>query len=191
MAAPSPLPMPPATSDFDYETTVEACARGDAAALQALYQRESRWLLGVAQRIVRDRDAAHDVLQDAFVQIWQRASTYQRALGSARGWVYTVVRHKALDEVRRAARELPAGDLRDEMAEQPDDTLAGPSELSGDAEALGRCLAALDAQKRSCIVSAFVEGLTHDQIAARLAAPLGSVKSWIRRGLLSLRTCLQ
>ena len=187
MAAPYPQPMPPAP-DFDYETTVEACARGDAAALHALYERESRWLLGVAQRIVRDRDAAHDVLQDAFVQIWQRASTYQRALGSARGWVYTVVRHKALDEVRRAAREMPAGDLRDELAEQPEEA---PAALSADADALGRCLAALDAQKRDCIVSAFVEGLTHEQIAARLAAPLGSVKSWIRRGLLSLRACLQ
>lgn len=179
------MPSPP--PDFDYESTVEACARGDAAALHALYARESRWLLGVAQRIVRDRDAAHDVLQDAFVQIWQRASTFDRTLGSARGWIYTVVRHKALDESRRAQRELPAGELMEQLATQ-----AAPeaSPIAADADALGRCLAALDAPKRDCIVSAFVEGLTHEQIAARLAAPLGSVKSWIRRGLLSLRDCL-
>lgn len=179
--------MPPPYPDFDYESTVEACARGDAAALQALYARESRWLLGVAQRIVRDRDAAHDVLQDAFVQIWQRASTFDRRLGSARGWIYTVVRHKALDECRRAQRELPAGDLLEELSHQ-----AAPAAVpvAADADSLSRCLDALEANKRDCIVSAFVEGLTHEQIAARLAAPLGSVKSWIRRGLLSLRECL-
>ena len=181
--------MPPARPDFDYESTVEACARGDAAALHALYARESRWLLGVAQRIVRDRDAAHDVLQDAFVQIWQRASTYQRALGSARGWIYTVVRHKALDESRRAQREMPAGDLLEELSAQAAE-MTTPSPVHADADALSRCLDALDSTKRDCIVSAFVEGLTHEQIAARLAAPLGSVKSWIRRGLLSLRACL-
>lgn len=182
----------PDASPFDYETAVEACARGDAQALRALYDRESRWLLGVAQRIVRDRDAAHDVLQDAFVAIWQRAGSYQRALGSARGWVYTVVRHKALDEARRAAREAPAGDLRDALSERSDDAAPVASSVSADvdAAALARCLDALDAHKRDCIVSAFVEGLTHDQIATRLAAPLGSVKSWIRRGLLSLKACL-
>lgn len=179
--------MPPPHPDFDYESTVEACARGDAAALHALYARESRWLLGVAQRIVRDRDAAHDVLQDAFVQIWQRASTFDRRLGSARGWVYTVVRHKALDECRRAQRELPAGDLLEELSAQA--APAAPA-IAADADTLSRCLDALEANKRDCIVSAFVEGLTHEQIAARLAAPLGSVKSWIRRGLLSLRECL-
>ncbi len=182
----------PDASPFDYENTVEACARGDAQALRALYERESHWLLGVAQRIVRDRDTAHDVLQDAFVAIWQRAGSYQRALGSARGWVYTVVRHKALDEARRAARESPAGDLRDALSEQPDDAGfdSAPASADIDAAALERCLQGLDANKRDCIVSAFVEGLTHDQIATRLAAPLGSVKSWIRRGLMALKACL-
>lgn len=180
--------MPPPATDFDYESHVEACARGDAAALHALYLRESRWLLAVAQRIVRDRDAAHDVLQDAFVQIWQRASTYQRALGSARGWVYTVVRHRALDVARRAHREVPVGDELESLQEAPPAVEAWPG--PGDIDALGRCLDTLEPARRECIVGAFVEGLTHEQIAARAAAPLGTVKSWIRRGLLSLRECL-
>ena len=94
---------------FDYESAVEACARGECTGLRALYEREASWLLGVALRIVRKRDIARDVLQDAFVQIWQRAATYQRTLGSARGWIYTVVRHRALDEVRRAGRETQIG----------------------------------------------------------------------------------
>lgn len=182
--------MPTPASDFDYETTVEACARGDRAALQALYHRESRWLLGVAQRIVRDRDLAHDVLQESFMQVWQRAGTYERALGSARGWLYTVVRHQALNEARRAAREVPAGDALEPMVEQSGSAWAAP-DAAPDGEALGRCLEALEPRNRDCIVSAFVEGHTQAQIAERLATPLGTVKSWIRRGLLSLRECMQ
>ena len=180
----------PISPDFDYESAVEACARGELDALQSLYARESRWLLGVAQRIVRDRDAAHDVLQDAFLQIWQRASTYQRALGSARGWIYTVVRHQALDESRRAAREMPAGDALESLSDQAQTESASAVADAADGHALGRCLDTLSPRHRDCVVSAFVEGYTHEQIAARLAAPLGSVKSWIRRGLLSLKECL-
>ena len=94
---------------FDYEAAVEACARGERYALRSLYQREARWLLAVAQRIVRDRELARDVVQDAFLQIWQRASSFRRELGSGRGWIYTVVRHRALDVARTAgARRRPA-----------------------------------------------------------------------------------
>ena len=175
---------------FDYESTLEACARGESPALRALYDRESRWLLGVALRIVRDRDAAHDVLQDAFLQIWQRAGSYQRALGSARGWVYTVVRHRALDEVRRAGRETAVGDDIEAYADMHASSHQSAAPAAVDAGLLTRCLEALDERKRECVVYAFVEGYTHEQISQRLAAPVGSVKSWIRRGLISLKECL-
>ncbi len=176
-------------SFFDYESTVEACARGDSAALRALYEREARWLLGVAQRILRDRDQAHDVLQDAFLQIWQKAGSYQRALGSARGWVYTVVRHRALVEARRSGRETPAGDDIEALA---DASSVRDNHVSPvcDAESLERCLEGLEPSRRQCIVQAFVEGYTHEQIAKSLATPVGTVKSWIRRGLLALKECL-
>ncbi len=175
---------------FDYESTIEACARGEHVALRSLYERESRWLLGVALRIVRDRDAAHDVLQDAFLQIWQRAGSYQRSLGSARGWVYTVVRHRALDVLRRAGRETSVGDDIDAYADRDASSNHLPDSGSVDEVLLNRCLDALDERKRECVVYAFVEGFTHEQIAQRLAAPIGSVKSWIRRGLISLKECL-
>ena len=77
-----------------------ACARGERFALRALYEREARWLLGVAQRIVRDRERAEDFMREAFLQVWQHAATFPPALGSARGWVYTLVRHAALKAVR-------------------------------------------------------------------------------------------
>lgn len=177
------------TVPFDYESAVEACARGDSTALRALYEREAAWLLGVALRIVRNRDSARDVLQDAFVQIWQRAATYQRALGSARGWIYTVVRHRALDEVRRAGRETPAGDALEALVDATADrhAIASAQAISASIE---ECLQTLDQRRRECIIYAFIEGYTHEEIATALVAPIGTVKSWIRRGLLALKECL-
>jgi RNA polymerase sigma factor (sigma-70 family) len=177
------------TDAFDYEAAVEACARGERQALRSLYEREARWLLAVAQRIVRDREAARDVVQDAFLQIWQRASSFRRDLGSGRGWIYTVVRHRALDVARTAGRETAAGDDIDTLADAAALGGAGVTN-SFDTQSLSRCLDTLDASKRDCIVLAFVEGYTQDQIARRLETPVGTVKSWIRRGLLSLKECL-
>lgn len=181
----------PTVDAFDYESALEACARGERFALRALYEREARWLLGVAQRIVKDHEIAQDVLQDAFLLVWQRASTYQRALGSARGWIYTVVRHRALDEVRRVRPEHAAGDDLEAIADARGLHAPGLDSGSHDrSESIERCLGSLEERKRECIVYAFVEGYTHDQIAARLATPVGTVKSWIRRGLLALKECL-
>lgn len=171
---------------FDYEAAVLGCARGERFALRALYLREARWLLGVAQRIVRDRARAEDVVQDAFLQVWQRASTFQPALGSARGWIYTIVRHRALKELRGTAHASPL-DPQD-LAMQ-----AGPDEAARrglDAESLERCLERLEAERRACVLHAFVDGYTHEQIAERLGTPLGTVKTWIRRSLARLRDCL-
>lgn len=179
--------MPAAADDFDYEAALEACARGERYALRAIYEREARWLLGVALRIVRNRDVAQEVLQEGFLQIWQRAGSYQRNLGSGRGWIYTVVRHRALDEVRRHRPEVSVGDGLEALAEQAQGVQEVPR---ADASALERCLDTLDDRNRSCIVSAFIEGYTHEQISQRLGKPVGTVKSWIRRGLLSLRECL-
>lgn len=182
--------MSPELQAFDHESLVEACAQGDRAALHAIYARESRWLLGVAQRIVRDRHTAHDVLHDAFIQIWTRASTYQRALGSARGWIFTIVRHRAMDEARKRARDVTLGDDAESIEAWPPASSMLPGADDAIARALARCLDALEGPRRHCIVFAFLDGYTHDEIATRLGKPVGTVKSWIRRGLLSLKECL-
>jgi RNA polymerase sigma-70 factor (ECF subfamily) len=179
----------PASDDtFDYEAAIEACARGERFALRALYDHEGRRLLAVALRIVRSRETAQEVLQESMLSIWQNAASYQRRLGSGRGWLYTVVRHKALDRARKRTPEVTLGDDFAAVADA-DAALHDDVPLS-DGLALHRCLEALDERKRECIVGAFVGGFTHDQISTQLAVPVGTVKSWIRRGLLSLRECL-
>jgi RNA polymerase sigma-70 factor (ECF subfamily) len=174
---------------FDYEATLAACAAGDRTALRALYEREGRWLMGVALRIVRNRTLAEDVLQDAFLQIWRAAGTFDRSRGSGRGWVYTVVRHRALQELRKTARAPELLPLDGDDAVEAGSS-SGEQLHAVDAHQLERCLEALEPQKRECIIQAFVEGYTHAQIAARTGAPIGTVKSWVRRGLLALRDCL-
>lgn len=183
--------MPASQPPFDYEAALLACARGERFALRALYEREARWLLGVALRIVRDRERAEDVLHDAFMQVWDHAATFQPALGSGRGWLYTVVRHAALKAAREPGRmqvmdvtELTA--LSD--AQQHD--VASDDDRGLDADSLERCLQRLDAARRACVVHAFVDGYTHEQIAQKLDTPLGTVKSWIKRSLASLKECL-
>jgi RNA polymerase sigma-70 factor (ECF subfamily) len=183
--------MPADATPFDYEAAVLACARGERFALRALYDREGRWLLGVAQRIVRDRERAEDVLHDAFVQIWQHASTFQPELGSARGWIYTVVRHRALKEARDGGRVVAMDPLL--LADLADTQQAGTAEAEQralDGDSLEHCLQRLEATRRACLMHAFVDGYTHEQIAQRLNTPLGTVKSWIRRSLASLKECL-
>lgn len=175
--------------DFDYEAALAACARGDRYALRAVYERERRWLMAVALRITRRRELAEEVLHDAFVQIWRKAATFDPALGSARGWIYTVVRHRALNAVRSSARTVAVDEgALVALADAQAAWRAGEREI--DAGALAECLGRLDDQKRTCVMLAFVDGYTHEELAKHLDAPLGTVKSWIRRALLALRECL-
>lgn len=183
---------------FDHDAAVLACARGERYALRALYEHEGRWLLGVAQRITGDRARAEDALHDAFLQIWRGAAGFDPALGSARGWIYTVVRHRALRD-RHTDGRLQAMDpatLVDVADARQADTTSGDGSHAGDgppgldSRDLDRCLERLEPERRTCVVLAFVDGHTHDQIAARTGTPLGTVKSWIRRSLLALRECL-
>lgn len=181
--------MSPPRTGFDYEAALLACARGDRAALRRLYECEARWLTGVALRIVRRRELADEVLHDAFLAIWSKASTYDPALGSARGWIYSVVRHRALNALRQRGQDS----LPEQVPPEAADDAPGPLDSLSrhkDAQALHRCLQLLDAQKRACILLAYVDGYSQSQIADRLACPLGSVKAWVRRGLLALKECL-
>nr|WP_028603468.1 sigma-70 family RNA polymerase sigma factor [Ottowia thiooxydans] len=192
--------MPPTThihdDSFDHDTALVACARGDRDALRRIYEYESRYLLGVALRIVRDRASAEDVLHDAFVAIWSRASSFDASRGAGRGWIYSIVRHAALNRVRDGARET----VLDEPAAAQHDAQAAlaawqenGSELAQHAALgrLGHCLDGLEPARRACILHAYLDGCSHSEIAARVQAPIGTVKAWIQRSLRALRECMQ
>jgi RNA polymerase sigma-70 factor (ECF subfamily) len=166
-----------------------AVAAGERDALRRLYEQQSVRLFGIAQAILRDRDASADALHDAFVSIARRAGQFDPARGPAEAWLGAIVRHAALDLARKRGRERPTDDptLGDTPVEPPQ---LGAVEGSIEAERLRRCLEALPEKNRQGIVLAFVHGLSHPQVAARLELPLGTVKAWIRRGLLTLRECL-
>ncbi len=164
-------------------------ATGDRNALRQLYQAQSVRLFGVANAILRDRDSAADALQDAFLRITQRAHQFDAKRGEASAWLGGIVRYAALDLARRRGRERPSDDpaLGDTAVapEALEQVLAG-EEL----KRLHWCLATLEEKYRRGILLAFVQGLSHAQISDRMHLPLGTVKAWIRRGLLQLRGCL-
>jgi RNA polymerase sigma-70 factor (ECF subfamily) len=171
-------------------TLVESVARGSRLALKRLYDLESRRLYGIALRIVRRPEVAADVLQEAFIQIWQNARSYSQERGAAEAWLTGIVRFRALDAVRKTGREVLSGDpALGDAAEEPDviERIGAEAEAS----ALRRCLGNLDDVQRRSVVLAFVDGYSHAEIAARIAEPLGTVKSRIRRGLAALKKCLE
>jgi RNA polymerase sigma-70 factor (ECF subfamily) len=172
----------------DMASLLRRCADGDRGAFRALYDRWGGRLYGIALRITRQAPLAADAMQDAFVQIWQQAHRFDPERGTAEAFLVSLVRYRALDLVRRQSREVP-GYEPDEREDEAPDAL---SRLVSSAEgtALHRCLGTLDAERRRLVVLAFVEGLSHGELAQRLRIPLGTVKSLIRRSLLSLRECL-
>lgn len=181
--------------DFDFEATVRACAAGEYAALERLYRQESPRLLGIARRIVGDTALAEDIVHDAYVNIWKDARHFDPQRGSARGWIYSITRHLALNFVRDHARVRSADDA--EWAQQDAETSFAhwqDARTSPDwqdhATRMQPCLEALPSERRDCIVLAYVDGLTHNEIAEKLSTPLGTVKAWITRSLKALKDCL-
>lgn len=166
-------------------------AEGDRSALRALYEATSAKLFGVCLRILSDREEAEDVLQEVFVTIWRRADRFDPARASVATWISTIARNRAIDRLRARgplARADPIEDL--EIADhQPDAEMRLAA--AGDAARLQACLAELDPRTQSVIRTAFFEGVTYEALARRMDAPLGTVKSWIRRGLARLKGCLE
>jgi RNA polymerase sigma-70 factor (ECF subfamily) len=159
-------------------------AAGDRQAFARLYEASAGRLYGVALRLLRRRDLADEVLQDAYLSIWRNAGRYDPGKGSPFAWMATIVRYRALDLLRRD-REMALDE--DALERQP--APAAPA-LTAEARALDACLRALDEKSRRCIQMAFLDGYTHEELARRLDAPVGTVKSWIRRGLAQLKACL-
>jgi RNA polymerase sigma-70 factor (ECF subfamily) len=185
----------PEPTPFDCERALAACARGDQAALRELYAAEGTRLLGVAQRIVRDRPLAEDIVHDTFVKVWQKAASFDPVRGEARGWLYSITRHLALNAVRDRQHEVTVDDgtaetLDAEAALQAWQDTQDSFDWRASTGRLGHCLERLDAVRRNCLLHAYVDGLSHSQIAERVGAPLGTVKAWIQRSLAALKVCM-
>ncbi|WP_245296894.1 MULTISPECIES: sigma-70 family RNA polymerase sigma factor [Rhodomicrobium] len=175
---------------LDHAGLLKACAGGDRTALKNLYDAEAGRMIAVAQRIVRRRELAEEVVQDAFVQIWRKADSFSAEKGSARGWMYTIVRNRALNLIRDGAREdLIDAETLDRARDESADIGDAFERLSANS-ALRRCLEALDVEKRQSLLLSYVSGYSHGEIAALLRVPVGTAKSWVRRGLLALRDCM-
>ena len=171
------------------EDLLARSAQGDRAAFQRLYQASAAKLHGVALRILRRGDWAEEVLQECYVSIWTRAGDYRAGLSAPMTWMTSIVRNRCLDWLRRPAPEVAV-----ETFEELESGSPGPLaelERAKDAQALARCLGGLDARQRQAIALAFYDGLSHAELASHLRQPLGTVKTWVRRGLLRLKSCLE
>lgn len=179
-----------ATSGCDYEAALLQCAAGRSDGIASLYANEYNKLRNVARRIVRDR--ADDVVHDSFVQILRDAMHFDPARGSARAWIYTIVRRTALKKLHSETRELPVDDptllsLCERRALVDVQTASRALEYDG----LWTCLERLDPNRRASLILAIVDGRTHAEIAGLLGVPIGTVKAWIRRELIALRKQLE
>jgi RNA polymerase sigma factor (sigma-70 family) len=174
---------------------------GDRAAFATLYERSSAHLLAVVLRINRDRAQAEDILQEVYVNVWRAAQSFDAAQSQPLTWLTRIARNRAIDSLRRQQTQPQMQTLHSSSSndEDPDvydtvaDAAAGPLELlsrASDARALSHCMQGLSAQQRQSVALAFYDGLSHAEVADKLQQPLGTVKSWVRRALQSLKSCL-
>jgi RNA polymerase sigma-70 factor (ECF subfamily) len=177
------------------KTWLAAIARKDANAFRCLYDATSSKLFGFALRILVKRELAEEVLQESFVSIWNNAASYQASLAAPMTWMTTIVRNKAFDLLRRvdSTVEIDADtfdkDVMDAL-ESADPTPIEALQLTQDSKALARCFAKLEGLHRQAIALAFYHDLSHSEVAEQMKLPIGTVKTWVRRGLERLRLCL-
>ena len=178
---------------------------GDRAAFATLYEQTSAHLLGVVLRIHRDRAQAEDILQEVYVNVWRAAQSFDAAQSQPLTWLTSIARNRAIDNLRRTNTQPRlqtnfSSSFSDNDNEDADvyDSVAsdapGPLDLlsrAADARALGTCMESLSAHQRQSVALAFFDGLSHAEVAENMRQPLGTVKSWVRRALMSLKGCLE
>jgi len=178
------------TMNISVETLLERVGQRDQTAFRALYDAMAPKLLGIALRILKRRDAAEDVVQDVFVKLWNGQALFNAALGSGPAFLATIARNRSLDLLRRQGGRAETEDsaLEDlmDLTPSPEAVAADRSDL----KALLACMQQLTEGQRHAILAAYVDGAAGEEIARKLNAPVGTVKSWIHRGLAAVRECL-
>ena len=173
------------------EDLLAATSRGDREAFKLLYERSSAKLFGVVLRILRNRQKAEDVLQDAYLKIWQKAKTYDPAQGKPITWMSTIARNRAIDIIRSTKPESTLDEPGDEEAVfQLGGQADSEADLS-DIESLRFCLGEMKEDDRNYVLLAYYEGYSREELAERFESPVGTIKTRLRRGLQALRACLE
>lgn len=180
----------PGTGRGELVRLLERTATHDQASLKSLYKFTSAKLYGICLRLLQDEAEAQDVLQEVYLSVWRKAASFDDARASPVTWLATIARNRSIDRLR--SRQAPTEDLG-LAADIPDDSPSSFDvlETAEDASRLRRCLEELESRTRNAIRSAFFEGATYPQLAEREGVPLPTMKSWIRRGLVNLRGCLE
>lgn len=182
---------PISTHDADQLRQLLAqCSLGNRQAFETLYRSVSPRLHGIALRFMGRQDLAEEVLQESFVRIWFNASRYEAHLSAPLTWMINITRNLAIDQLRKH-REQPLSDGQQDAMTDESPSAHEQLDSEREAHALNRCLDSLEGMQRQSITVAYFQGLSCSELADHLAAPLGSVKSWIRRGMERLRRCLE
>lgn len=198
---PAPLPSSdPTARDLALAELLARVKLGDRAAFAAVYRQTRAHLFGIVLRINADRGQAEDVLQEVFVNVWRAAGSYDPARSSPFNWLVSVARHRAIDSLRRNSSQPRTVSQHVDNDEDDEDMLSGiASDDTGPLERVSAaarardvaaCMKGLTHEQRQSLSLTFYQGLSHAEAAAHLAQPLGTVKSWVRRGLLALKACL-
>ena len=164
-------------------------ALGDAGALKRVYDATSAKLYGICRRILPEGDEAADALQDAYLKVWHHAARFDPAVASPITWLCTIARNTALDARRVRTRSAATHEALEQLSSTHEPS-SGTASTDADALTVERCLDTLEADQRTAIVSAFYEGFSYSELAESRSVPLGTMKSWIRRGLALLKGCL-
>jgi RNA polymerase sigma-70 factor (ECF subfamily) len=183
---------------------LQRTAARDRAAFQRLYELTASHLLGVVLRITRHRETAEDILQEVYVNVWRHAASFDAGLSQPVTWLTSIARNRAIDSLRRAqaaprtlSTTVPGGmddDDDHDMLESFISDAPGPAarlQQAGNAAALRGCMAALSRDQQQVLALAFYQGASYSEVAEHLRQPLGTVKSWVRRGLMALKGCLE
>lgn len=173
------------------ESLLKSCAQGNESALGELYKLSAPQLFALAVRMLRRTDWAEEVMQECFVSIWQNAARYSAEQSQVMTWMSRIVRNRCIDYLRRPDLEVPDPDgfIVEAWADEAPGPLAR-LEASDDGRRIANCMAELESSQRKAIALSFFDDLSQSEIAQRMGSPVGTVKSWLRRGMQRLKRCL-